>query len=80
MIAYLYLESEGYMAFDTGQSYLKFLVPKMLTTINRIEYYDDGYVVMDTNYGEEYLDLKAIAKEVGISVNFNSLRLALREA
>jgi len=78
MTAYLYLETEGYLAFDTEQNFLKFLVPEKLTVINEIKTYDDGYLVMDTNYGEEYIDLKAVADEIDISLNFENIILVLR--
>ncbi|MCL1877547.1 MAG: hypothetical protein FWF80_01685 [Defluviitaleaceae bacterium] len=73
MTARLYLEKEGYMTFDTGQSFFKFLVPKKLTAINEIKNYDNGYLIVDTNYGEEYVDLKAIANEIRIYVDFENI-------
>jgi len=72
-MARLYLEAEGYMAFDTGRDFLKFLVPKCLTLINGIKTYDDGYLVLDTNYGEEYIDLKAVAGEIDLHLDFSKL-------
>ena len=80
MTAYLYLADEGYMAFEADHAFFKFLVPKRLTTVNAVKTYDDGYVVIDTNYGEEYIDLKAIADEVAISFDFSDIRLELKEA
>jgi len=73
MTANLFLETEGYMAFDTGQSFLKFIVPKKLISIKEIKTYDDGYLVLDTNYGEEYVDLKAIANEINLDINFENI-------
>jgi len=73
MTAHLYIENEGYMTFDTRDIFLKFLVPKILTTINRIIEYDDGYLVIDTNYGEEYVDLKAIASEIDLRLDFENI-------
>lgn len=80
MTARLYLETEGYMTFDTEQCFLKFLVPKQLTIINKIKTFDNGHIVIDTNYGEEYVDLNAIAKEIGLSINFNNLNPILGRA
>ena len=77
MVAHLYLENEGYMIFDNGQRILKFIVPKKLNTINLIKTCDDGYLVLDTNYGEEYIDLKAIANEINLNINFNGINLVL---
>ena len=73
MKAYLYLDAEGYMAFDTGQNFLKFLVPKQLTMISEIKTFNDGYLVMDTNYGEEYVDLNAVANEIGLRLSFKNI-------
>ena len=78
MIAYLYLEAEGYMAFDTGQNFFKFLVPKQMTKIHEIKTYDDGYLVVDTNYGEEYIDLNAVASEINLRLNFKNINPVLR--
>jgi len=80
MTAYLYMEAEGYMAFEAEQHFLKFLVPKQLTTINEIKSYDNGYLVMDTNYGEEYIDLNTIADEINLSFNFENLNPVLGRA
>ena len=77
MTAHLYLESEGYMAFDSGHNYLKFLVPKQLTTINEIKNHDDGYLVINTNYGEEYIDLKAITEEINLNITFDNINPVL---
>lgn len=73
MTFYLHLEREGYIAFEAEQCYMKFLVPKKLTSINEIISYDDGYLVIDTNYGEEYIDLKAVAGEIDLHLDFSKL-------
>jgi len=73
MTAHLYLENEGIIAFESNQIFFKFVVPKKLTTINKIKTYDDGYLVMDTNYGEEYVDLKAVADEINLKLDFDDL-------
>lgn len=80
MTAYLYLTPEGYMVFETKQNFLKFLVPKKLTALHEIKTYDDGYLVVETNYGEEYIDLNAIAEEINLRMDFNSIRPMLRGA
>ena len=79
MTAYLYLVGEGYMAFECEDLFLKFLVPKRLTALNNIKTYDDGYIVLETNYGEEYVDLKAIAGEIGLNVDFCGFAPTLKE-
>jgi len=79
-MAYLYIESEGYMAFDTGQNFFKFLVPKQLRIIHKIKAYDGGNLVVDTNYGEEYIDLKSVADEIGLQINFEGINPILGRA
>jgi hypothetical protein len=68
------------MVFESAQNFIKFLVPKKLTALYKIKEYDDGYLVVDTNYGEEYIDLKAIADEIGVRINFNTVNPTLRSA
>ena len=80
MVARLYMDTEGYMAFETDKYFLKFLVPKQLVSINKIKTYDDGYMIIDTNYGEEYIDLKSIADEIGIDVSFEGIDPVLGRA
>ena len=53
MDARIYLTGNHFMVFETEQIFLKFCVPKKLTTIYEIQSYDSGYMVVDTNYGEE---------------------------
>jgi hypothetical protein len=78
MTAHLYLENEGFMAFESNQIFFKFVVPKKLTAINEIKTYDNGYLVLDTNYGEEYIDLKAVADEIDLRLNFEVYNPVLR--
>jgi hypothetical protein len=80
MTAYLYLSSEGYMVFETVHNFLKFLVPKNLTSLHEIKTYDNGYIVVETNYGEEYIDLAAIADEINLRLDFRSVWPLLRSA
>ncbi|MCL2378589.1 MAG: hypothetical protein FWC77_05630 [Defluviitaleaceae bacterium] len=77
MIARIYLEKEEYMAFDTGQNFFKFLVPKRLTTITEIKTFEDGYLVVGTNYGEEYIDLRAVTDEINLNIDFENISLTL---
>lgn len=80
MTAYLYLVESGYMAIESEQAFLKFLVPKKLTAINAIKEYDNGYVVIDTNYGEDYIDLNSIVEEIGLKLSFDDISPILRSA
>jgi hypothetical protein len=78
--ANLYMVDEGLMAFESENVFLKFLVPKKLASINKIKECNSGYIVIDTNYGEEYIDLNAIAKEINLQINFNDAITMLRSA
>ena len=62
----LYIATESYMVYEDDTLFLKFLVPQKLTTINKILTQDNGYIVLDTNYGEEYVDLKTIKDEIAL--------------
>ena len=74
MDARIYLTGNHFMVFETEQIFLKFCVPKKLTTIYEIQSYDSGYMVVDTNYGEEYVDLVHIANEIKVSFSFANIR------
>ena len=37
--------------------YLSYSIPRKITEITEIVDYEDGFITMNTNYGEEYTDL-----------------------
>ena len=78
MIGYLSVLEQGYLMFDSETIRLKFMVPKILTKINHIAEQDAGYVVIDTNYGEEYVDLVSIASGLGLEVDWQGIDIALK--
>ena len=75
MQTYLYLLEPGYCVCENENIYLKFCVPKKLTNVLDAKTFDDGYIEIITNYGEDYIDLKAIADEIKLNINFNDIKL-----
>ena len=78
MPTYLYLSETGYCVCENENIYLKFCVPKKLTTLLDTKMFDDGYIEIITNYGEDYIDLKAIVDEIKLTANFNDIKLFTR--
>ena len=78
MTGYLSVLERGYLIFDSEKIRLKFMVPKILTKINHITEQDAGYIVIDTNYGEEYVDLNSIATGLGLEIDWRGIDIALK--
>lgn len=79
MKGYLNVSEPGYLIFDSDEIKLKFMVPKKLIKINRITEQAAGYVVIDTNYGEEYVDLSSIAAGLNLEVDWKKINVVLKE-
>ena len=79
MKGYLSVLEQGYLIFDSEEIRLKFMVPRKLMKINCISEQDAGYVVIDTNYGEEYVDLDSVANELGLEVDWQKIDIVLKE-
>ena len=77
MKGYLSVWEPGYLMLDSEEIRLKFMVPKKLTSINHITEQDAGYVVIDTNYGEEYVDLESVIEEIGINVDISKINVQM---
>ena len=77
MLTYLYLTETGYCVCENNEVYLKFCVPKKLTELLDVKAFDEGYVEVTTNYGEDYIDLKAIADEINLPASFVNLKLVI---
>ena len=61
---YIIVEFNGYQ--------IESLAPIKLTEVKEVKQFDtEGYFVLDTNYGEEYLDLAYVLDELGC----NTIRL-----
>ena len=78
MTGYLSVSEPGYLIFDSEKLRLKFMVPKKLIKINRIAEQDAGYIVIDTNYGEEYVDLNGVANGLGLEVDWRKIKIVLK--
>ena len=78
MKGYLSVLERGYLSFDSEALKLKFMVPKKLIKINRITEQKAGYVVIDTNYGEEYVDLDSVARELGLETDWKKIDIVLK--
>ena len=78
MKGYLSVYEPGYLMLDSDEVRLKFMVPKKLIKINHITEQDAGYVVIDTNYGEEYVDLDSVARGLELEVDWNKIDIVLK--
>jgi len=78
MKGYLSVLEPGYLIFDSEKIRLKFMVPKKLVKINQIAEQNAGYVVIDTNYGEEYVDLDSVANGLELKVDWKKIDIILK--
>ena len=78
MNGYLSVLEPGYLMFDSEEIRLKFMVPKKLIKINRITEQNAGYVVIDTNYGEEYVDLDSVTQSLGLETDWEKFNIVLK--
>lgn len=66
-IAKVYLDMAGHVCFQIGSFHIEYIALHGLTDINSVKEYDDtGYVVLDTNYGEEFYDIGSDIEELGL--------------
>ena len=79
MKGYLSVWKPGYLMLDSEEIRLKFMVPKKLIKINNITEQDAGYIVIDTNYGEEYVDLDSVSNGLRLNVNWKNFDIVLKE-
>jgi len=78
MKGYLSVFEPGYLMLDSEKIRLKFMVPKKLINIKNITEQDSGYVVIDTNYGEEYVDLNSVTHGLGLKVDWRKIDIVLK--
>ena len=78
MKGYLSVSEPGYLIFDSDEIRLKFMVPKKLMKINHITGQDAGYIIIDTNYGEEYVDLVSVTNDLGLKVDWQKIDIILK--
>ena len=56
--AKVYMDGIGNVCFDIGKFHLEVIASAILTEIKSVLHYDDtGYIVIDTNYGEEFYSI-----------------------
>ena len=79
MNGYLSVLEPGYLIFDSDEIRLKFMVPKKLIKINHIMEQNAGYIVIDTNYGEEYVDLDSVARTLELELDWKKIIIFLKE-
>lgn len=66
-IAKVYLDMAGHVCFQIGSFHIEYIALHGLTDINSVKEYDDtGYVVLNTNYGEEFYDIGSDIDELGL--------------
>ena len=66
-IAKVYLDMAGHVCFQIGSFHIEYIALHGLTDINSVKEYDDtGYVVLNTNYGEEFYDIGSDIEELGL--------------
>lgn len=70
--AYVYMDVVGNVCFQIGAFHIEYTASNELTEIKGVlEYTKTGYVVIDTNYGEEFYDFEHTLKEMGLSERYN---------
>ena len=80
VLGYLSIKEIGLMAFKSELINLQFLVSEKLLEIKNIISQDGGYAVIDTNYGEEYVDIDDIVDSLKLDIDLSDLQLRLEEA
>jgi len=78
MKGYLSVFEPGYLLLDSEKIRLKFMVSKKLININKITEQDAGYIVIDTNYGEEYVDLESVTNGLELKVDWKNIDVVLK--
>ena len=61
------------MSFAFKDFYIEIIASKQLKTIKSVKEFDSsyGYIVLDTNYGEEYFCLQETIEAMGLSDQIN---------
>lgn len=69
---YVYLDSMGNVCFQIGAFHIELIASKILTEIKSVKECDKtGYIVLDTNYGEEFYNIGEAIEELGLSETYN---------
>ncbi len=72
-IGYISITNEGTVSFAFKDFYIEIIASKQLKTIKSVKEFDksNGYIVIDTNYGEEYYCLEETIEAMGLSDQIN---------
>lgn len=64
---YVYMDGIGNICFQIGDFHIEYIASKQLTEIKSVLEYDNtGYIVIDTNYGEEFYDFQYTLDQKGL--------------
>ena len=68
-VGYISITNEGNVSFSFKDFYIEIVASKQLKTINAVKDFDksNGYIVLATNYGEEYYCLEETIEAMGLS-------------
>ena len=66
------MDGVGNVCFQIGDFHIEYIASAILTQIKGVLEYDNtGYVVIDTNYGEEFYDFSYTLERMGIADKFD---------
>jgi len=64
----IFINDLGNIQFEIGLLHLEFFGSRILTDIYDVKEFDDtGYIVLNTNYGEEFFDLGEELEDLGLT-------------
>ena len=72
-VGYISITNEGNVSFTFKDFYIEIIASKQLKTIKAVKEFDksNGYIVLATNYGEEYYCLEETIEAMGLSDQIN---------
>lgn len=72
-IGYISITNEGNVSFSYQDFYIEIFGSRQLTEIKSVTEYDreTGYIVIDTNYGEEFYCLEETLEEMNLADKVN---------
>ncbi len=70
---YIKITNEGNISFSFKDFYIEIFGSRELNEIKAVKEYDKktGYIVLDTNYGEEFFCLEETIEAMGLSEKIN---------
>lgn len=72
-VGYISITNEGNVSFSFDDFYIEIIASKQLKTIKSVKEFDKscGYIVLETNYGEEFYCLEETIEAMGLSDQIN---------